>query len=208
MTRSLTLIALTIVVVARAPAYGEAAATPIPPVDEAENDSERSLQTPGEITGAGVEPGQACFEALVTGVVDPENCKDVTAFSSGDQSNLALMLMRAEEWEQAEATFDAARALAPGDPHIWSNLGNLLLKRGRTTEAIKAYDQALVLAGGIDPVALYNRAIARGAAGDHPGAAEDLEALQRVLDRYARLEATAPGDSESTGTLSRRSVFD
>ncbi len=72
---------------------------------------------------------------------------------------------------------DQAEALAPGWAEIPLTRGRILMKAGRTAEAIEAYSEALRRQAA-NPVALRGRAAARKTAGDLTGARADRAAAE------------------------------
>ncbi len=82
----------------------------------------------------------------------------------------------------AEHAFLRATEADPGHPDGWLNVARAMVEEGRTAEAGPYLVRALDLSPGL-PRALYFRALARRAAGDYPGALEDL---RRAAERYPR----------------------
>ena len=89
----------------------------------------------------------------------------------------AIVENRLGNRDVAEAHFEQAARLAPNDPQIANNRGNLLRALGRTEEALASYDRALALAPGMAD-AMLNRALV-------------LDDLGRVGDARAGFEAMA-----------------
>ncbi|MGE0036572.1 MAG: tetratricopeptide repeat protein [Xanthobacteraceae bacterium] len=83
---------------------------------------------------------------------------------------------RAGRWADAEDTYRAALALAPGDPAVTHNLGATVAALGRHRDALGCFDAALSADPGFVS-AHYNRAVALYALGD---TTEAVKAFGRV----------------------------
>jgi tetratricopeptide (TPR) repeat protein len=93
--------------------------------------------------------------------------------------------------EEAIVHYQAAAAIAADRPLPHSSLGGVLLRLGRTEEAISAYDEAVSRGPG-DETALSGRSDALLAAGRRAEAAEVLDTLARVqLEKGREPEALA-----------------
>ncbi|GGE93933.1 hypothetical protein GCM10011404_28730 [Sphingomonas prati] len=80
--------------------------------------------------------------------------------------------------ETALSECDAALRLEPTDAAIWDSRGLVLLRLGRWTDAISAYDRALALSPWLAN-ARYGRAIVRARMGDKVRAEADASAARR-----------------------------
>ncbi|MEO3874624.1 tetratricopeptide repeat protein [Nonomuraea sp. B12E4] len=101
--------------------------------------------------------------------------------------NRAGLLAAAERDEEARGDVTAGLALAPGDPHLLTVLGQLETAAGRYAEAEAALDLAVRSAPEL-AAAWGNRGVLRYAVGDLEGAVEDLTRaieLQPQGDLYA-----------------------
>lgn len=117
----------------------------------------------------------------------PDACQLLGLLARREGDDLA-----AEQWLR--------RSLAARDeqPHVWNNLGNLLLASSRVDEALHAYGRALQLQPNYSD-ALYNRARALRAAGRLVEAAASLDAAMAqaagpavaMLQLRAEIEADA-----------------
>jgi len=58
-------------------------------------------------------------------------------------NNLGVLLLSTRDFDRSEQLLRRAVALAPRNANVWSNLGNLLRDRGRSSDAVAAYQQAL-----------------------------------------------------------------
>lgn len=106
---------------------------------------------------------------------------------------------------EARRQFERAAALAPGDPQLWNNFGNLLGLAGDQAAALEAYERALRLSPRFAD-ALFNRALLLRRAGRLDEARAGYEAAiavnakdPRFWNGLADLERAAgkPGDAAS-----------
>jgi tetratricopeptide (TPR) repeat protein len=89
----------------------------------------------------------------------------------------ALLLDRLERLPEAERLLADLAAAHPRQPQPLLHLGDILRRRGRFAEAVRAYDAALARlpeVGEQDWQIFYARGISRERAGDWPGAEQDL----------------------------------
>lgn len=117
-----------------------------------------------------------------------------------------LQLARATGGERAIELVEQARALAPDDPSVPSELGRLQLEAGRPEAALAEFGRALALAPN-DPKALNNRGTALAALGQHEAARADFErALARdpcLFDALLNLRRTPPAGCRYTPEQAR-----
>jgi len=93
------------------------------------------------------------------------------------QLRRAALLDRLDRLPEAESLLAAAVIRAGNRPQPLLQLGDILRRRGRFAEAVRAYDGALARLGTVradDWPLFYARGIARERSGDWPGAEQDL----------------------------------
>lgn len=130
-------------------------------------------------------PHQDCYAAARAGTGNPYPCdlaieaarsQGTDALLAAALANRSLTFAAAGRLEPALTDLNAALALRPNDAALHGNLGNLLLRLGRTGDALAAHERAATLAGN-DPLAQYNRAFSYRAVGDPTQAARTVETL-------------------------------
>jgi tetratricopeptide (TPR) repeat protein len=153
----------------------------------------------------------ACYEAAL-GDGDPQRCTQVLLLPGLEPmvraaalNNRAILWGRQRQLDEALGDLNEAAQLDPGSPAIAVNQGNLLLRLDRFQDALRAYDDALRIAGTAYGPALYNRAFAYRALGDLASAAADLAAAQRltggVLERVPSNRTPVPAGSGTPDRL-------
>lgn len=70
--------------------------------------------------------------------------------------NLGVILEGLGQYEEARLRFEQTVAMEPAHSQAWTNLGNVRLALGDVPGALAAFDEALALNHGDDPMALYN----------------------------------------------------
>ncbi len=86
----------------------------------------------------------------------------------------------------ARQHFESAARLAPRDPQLWNNFGNLLRRTGDQPAALDAYDRALAISPRFVD-ALFNRGLLLRQVGRLAEARADYEAAIALNPRVARL---------------------
>jgi Flp pilus assembly protein TadD len=130
-------------------------------------------------------PHQDCYQAARAGSTAPYACDLAVEAARGAQvpgllaaalANRALIFTRDGRFDAALEDLNAALQLAPADPALHGNLGNLLLRVGRPADAAAAHDAAARLRPD-DPLHRYNQAFSYRALGDPARAARTVAEL-------------------------------
>lgn len=110
---------------------------------------------------------------------------------------LGLLKRRQGDVVQAESLMRQSLQVQAAQPHVWNNLGNLLLSVGRSAEAEGCFDQALALTPSYAD-AHYNRARALHVQGRLPQAAAAVQAARAHVPQATaamlQLQAQIEGD--------------
>lgn len=112
--------------------------------------------------------------------------------------NLGILQMRAGQYPESLASYEASLEVAPGSPEALINRGAVMIYLGRHEEAVSDLSRAIELGTSKLPEALYNRALAYEQL-------EDFESAYRDLTRAIELK---PNFESALNTLSRYSVQD
>ena len=169
-----------------APDVGEGPAPILPPVQDQAPWVERMrpTQVPAEDS-----PPVSCYRNASHGRGDAYVCDLAVqvARDSGSPpalaaalNNRALVLAREGRLEPALEDLNAAVTHTPNDPALHGNLGNLLLRLGRSALALRAHDRAIELAPE-EAAGYYNRAFSHLALGETALAQQDVAAARTLL---------------------------
>ncbi len=151
------------------------------------------------------DPAGACFEAASAGGRDAYVCDLAVqmARDSGDGpalaaalANRSLVLSTAGRLQPALDDVSEALTLTPTAADLHGNLGNLLLRLGRPSEALNAHDRAIELSPE-DPVGYYNRAFSYLALGQPQLADRDLSAARMLSVRTAGISRREIPDADA-----------
>jgi cytochrome c-type biogenesis protein CcmH/NrfG len=99
--------------------------------------------------------------------------------------NLGASLLRAGQWPEAAAEFEAALHLRPDDPEAHNALGNLSVRQRRLPEAIGHFHAAVRLAPGYAD-AHFNLGLALAQSGEIAGAITELATVVRLQPEDAK----------------------
>jgi cellulose synthase operon protein C len=100
---------------------------------------------------------------------------------------LAMLAFQAGDVARARGLLQQAREAAPDSPRVLNAAGKLYLAAGRARDAARVFTRAIEL-DRFPWQSLYQRAAARSAYGDLPGALEDLAEVNRLYRSFPRLE--------------------
>jgi Flp pilus assembly protein TadD len=110
--------------------------------------------------------------------------------------NRGILRLIRRDFAAAEADFNEAIRLDPREPEAWLNKGILLIKSGRSADAVTPIDRSLQLRTRRPALAYYARGLANEDRGDVRAAYRDLKQAQAI----------APGWREVTTELARYQV--
>jgi tetratricopeptide (TPR) repeat protein len=158
---------------------------------------------------------QAGFQAQQQGFLEQAEAAYLQALQLQPEHAAALQLLgglrrRQGDVVQAEALLRRSLQADARQPHVWNNLGNLLLATQRADEALAAYAQALALQPAYAD-AHYNRARALHTLARLPEAAESLNAALAaapqptvaMLQLHAQIEGDAGHLESALRTLDK-----
>jgi Flp pilus assembly protein TadD len=146
-------------------------------------------------------PHEDCYQAARAGSTAPYAC-DLAVEAARDAqmptllaaalANRALIFTRDGRFDAALEDLDAALNLAPADPALHGNLGNLLLRLSRPSDAVAAHEAAVRLRPD-DPLHRYNQAFSYRALGDPARAARTVAELADGALPLTRADRSAAG---------------
>jgi Flp pilus assembly protein TadD len=98
--------------------------------------------------------------------------------------NRGILRMVKRDFAAAEADFNEAIRLDPREPEAWLNKGILLIKAGRSADAVTPIDRSLQLRTRRPALAYYARGLANEDRGDVRAAYRDLKQAQAIAPQW------------------------
>lgn len=98
--------------------------------------------------------------------------------------NRGILRLIKQDFAAAEADFNEAIRLDPREPEAWLNKGILLVKAGRSADAVTPLDRSLQLRTRRPALAYYARGLANEERGDVRAAYRDLKQAQAIAPEW------------------------
>ena len=98
--------------------------------------------------------------------------------------NRGILHLVRNDFSSADADFSAAMALDPREPEAWLNKGIMLVKSGKSADAVQPLDRSLALRTAKPALAYYARGLAHEDQGDIKAAYNDLRQAQALAPKW------------------------
>ncbi len=134
------------------------------------------------------EPSTLCYESQNALKVSPERCETALQLTKDANeralilSNLAIIQTKLGQISKAQISITEALKLAPRNPSIHINLGNLRIRQKLFREAIEAFDLAAQLGARREASLYLNKSIAQRGLGRYFDAQESFIQYKLLTD--------------------------
>ncbi len=146
-------------------------------------------RTNGESDGPKIlEPAISCYESQSALKISPEQCKTALELAKNPSeralilSNLSIIQAKLGQMPEAQTSITEALKLAPRNPSIHINLGNLRIRQKLFREAIDAFDLAAQLGARREAALYLNQSIAQRGLGRYFDAQESFIQYKLLTD--------------------------
>ena len=137
------------------------------------------------------EPAISCYESQNALKISPESCETALQVIRDPNeralilSNLAIIQAKLGQMPGAQISITEALKLAPRNPSIYINLGNLRIRQKLFKEAIDAFDLASQLGARREATLYFNKSIAQRGLGRYFDAQESFIQYKLLTDESA-----------------------